>query len=45
VFQNGDRFKKGIIPEGLDIMWNAERKVLTRHKNWDQRLLGTEKWI
>lgn len=45
LFQNEDRFQKGIIPEGLEVMWNAGRKVLARHKNWEQRLLGTEKWI
>lgn len=36
---------KGIIAEGLDVMWDVKRKVLTRHKNLNKRLLGREKWL
>lgn len=41
-FQTEDRFRKGIIAEVLDVMWDVKRKAL-RYKNWNKRLLGTEK--
>jgi len=40
--QTEDRFRKGIIAEVLDVMWDVIWKALMC-KNWNKKLLGRKK--